>query len=290
MYTGQVTGQQRAKTVVPVGKRINGTRYLVEITLICGETIYVKNYYDSTVDSTLLDLIDDAIEFLNSVYNADFFLYFEMDGLPQTYSGIGIDACPHGSSAQCSILGNGCDTLCKKHHKNINAIGTEALEKLWERNHVVVFWSDAPSTGIFCYDIPNSDDEPQSSSIHLGVGGDGVTAPHGHATEDHIAFWPVIQITKIGVLGNARMQKMSIILAHEIAHTLGLQEIYMDWYNDELSDHKILGETICIMAPFSTDTAGNILTADKPLCDYCTGKLLNIEIDDNVYELKEWER
>jgi len=269
MYTGQVTGQQRAKTVVPVGKRINGTRYLVEITLICRETIYIKNYYDSTVDSTLLDLIDDATDLLNNVYNEDFFLYFEMDGLPQNLVDAGVDVCPRGATHQCTQFDCGAD--CAEHHKNVNRIAEELLLPRWEKNHIVVMWSDVEKSGYYCYG------STETGHPGVGLGVPAITTPYGTGAES-IAFWPIIQILS---LGNYRTNSaaISLILAHEVAHTLGLQEIYMDAYNDGIEDHGRNGDAVCLMTKLDQkELAYYQAHAALPLCDYCRGKVHD-EID-----------
>lgn len=277
MYTGQVTGQQRAATVVPVGKLINETRYLVEINLICRETIYVKNYYDSTVDSALLDQIDDAVDFLNKVYNEDFFLYFEMDGLPQSYGRAGVDICPYGSGAACKssiIPSQDCGTICMNHHKNVIRIATEAYDNLWERNHIIVLWSDCEYTGVYCTGMDGSD--------HLTLTGIAVTI-RPDTSSDRL---PIVQMIKNHDSNFSHVIKeyISITLAHEVAHTLGLGEIYNDSYGDNITDHKSSDGTCCIMAKLHADELINIYTNEQPLCDYCTQKLQNVEIHNDVYE------
>ena len=79
------------------------------------------NLYDSTMSETLRNYIPHAIEFLNTVYNDDFYLYFNMDGDSQLLDddlGVGVDACSHGSSQMCDsacrdeeVSGTRCDEL-----------------------------------------------------------------------------------------------------------------------------------------------------------------------------------
>jgi len=257
----------------------------VEITLICGETIYVKNYYDSTVDSTLLDLIDDAIEFLNSVYNADFFLYFEMDGLPVRYDGAPVDVCPLSNNAHCHELATDgeCSGDPLEHHKNTCRFGLELYNNEWERNHIVVMWSNCADS-IYCetYTTVNDGVEILNHDILDDVYGIVTTRKEN----DVRIPLPVVQILCINQQPSYEDQLgepiavMSVVLAHEIAHTLGLKEVNSEGYDeiDETQSVAHNGASMnCVMATMVDPSMA------LSLCDFCKAQL-ELAIPANAYE------
>jgi len=83
---------------------------------------------------------------------------------------------------------------------------------------------------------------------------------------------------------------MACILAHEIAHTLHLDEVYKGVYPD--IDPEEHAEETCIMSSLATLTSNDIqaiysgVTAGSHggLCSTCIAKLKNVEISDDVYE------
>ena len=84
---------------------------------------------------------------------------------------------------------------------------------------------------------------------------------------------------------------MSIILAHEIAHTLGLREVYANAYGDlSISsvghDHSGEDGLQCIMenTKFGLYDAlyTSILNNAAAFCTYCNDKLTS-EIDHDIY-------
>ena len=69
---------------------------------------------------------------------------------------------------------------------------------------------------------------------------------------------------------------------HEIAHTLGLQEVRDGFYEDA-GDHTKDGE-ICIMGVLNKDERIEIVEEDEsPLCEFCMQQLKE-EMADDVYE------
>ena len=74
---------------------------------------------------------------------------------------------------------------------------------------------------------------------------------------------------------------MAILLAHEIAHTLGLQEVYKGAYGNATA-HNV--DMTCIMAKGHYDKV-NVLygSGEAALCSDCRGYLQD-EIPDDTYE------
>lgn len=275
MDSGEITGNKRALSQYGVGITIDGKTYIFYFTGICRETIKVKNYYDSTVDIDIINLIDEAVAFLNDVYNDEFYLYFEMDGIPQHYSQAGVDICPRGCDKECKgsiIASKDCGDVCSEHHKNVDRIAKEAYENLWERNHVVVLWSDLEYTGVYCY-----------GESHESVGTiAAAVSPFGQA--GLTTYLPIIQILVVN--DGDRTNDMAVNLAHEVAHTLGLQEVRNGFY-ENAGDHTSDGKT-CIMGVLNETERGIIVNGDvdvdvEPLCEFCVQQLKE-EIADDVYE------
>ena len=292
-YTGEVEGVKRGSDSYYVSTEIEDVEYRFPFTVICRETIVVKNYYDSTIAGTdLINKIDAAVAFLNDVYNDEFYLYFEMDGIPQYYSQAGIDICPYGAERDCYCpfwpFAEDCGADCSIHHKNVHRIANELYENAWERNCVVVMWSNSPY-GTFCYE--------QDDGTHTALNALGVTTLIEENGE--YIHQPIIQMLNInrienpnldGIEGYDDVMLMSIVLAHEVAHTLGLDEIYTNDYGDDIQhdEDTSLESFMCIMELLDFDDIAYFYECIKEgalpgLCEYCVSKLAD-EIADDVYE------
>lgn len=76
----------------------------------------------------------------------------------------------------------------------------------------------------------------------------------------------------------------AINLAHEVAHTLRLREVYNNAYRD-YSQHDIENPN-CVMCVYPERPEGmynSIVAGTNGLCDYCIGKIL-LHGPDNAYE------
>ena len=275
MYTGMISAQQRAKTPVAVGASIGSQMYFFNFSVECKETIYVKNYYDSTIDDDILAKIDVAVAFLNTVYN-EYCLYFEVDGPPTFYAEAGVEICGYGATRGCKEVSSNCGSDCSQHHKNVDRIAGELMEK-WEPNHIVVMWSNVEHSGFYCYE--------DSLGNHATVGmTPALVSPFNvPGNEDYL---PVVQILTIDD-GEAN-EDMAVKLAHEVAHTLGLLEIRNDAYGDGISDHVYGGSAECIMGVIDSARIYDMLVGGQSaFCDYCKQKL-HEEIDEvDLYEPRE---
>ena len=94
---------------------------------------------------------------------------------------------------------------------------------------------------------------------------------------------------------------MAVSLAHEIAHTLYLGEVYDNFYGDDYDHKNNNNSKYCIMNPLShkddyPNNPNKVVTEDiylnryteDILCAYCTEKLQD-ECPENVYEISEEE-
>lgn len=278
--SGTYIPYKRGTNTITASQIINGQTYSAQYKIICREVIYVKNYYDETFEgnSRLIGLIDGAVEFLNSAYNDYFQLWFVMDGSPQKYSGSALSICPRQSTEGCNT--SKCGSNCIQHHKNLGRIADEAYYDHFEPNHVTVLWSDSPQ-GVFCY-LNGRHTPTQALGVTMGV-----------IENDVICMRPVVQMLTITHydthvdLDELNEAYVSAVLAHEIAHTLNLGEVYENEYGD-YANHAGQPGMQCVMELFNAETVVPFITEvnngnRNALCGYCINKLLQ-NIPSNAYE------
>ena len=83
---------------------------------------------------------------------------------------------------------------------------------------------------------------------------------------------------------------MGMLLAHEVAHIIGLDEVnegkYLDCPRQE--EHESYQETICIMGKFATDAHlfyNQILSGEESgFCDFCMNMMLSLLPNDFLPE------
>ena len=303
--TGVITPQKRSDVTITASAIIDDEIVEFPINLIIGETICVYSYYDSTLedDEELLGHIDDAVEFLNHIYSESFNLYFEPGGDPVFYDDAPVDICPITGS-DCSNLPNYCGNNCEDHHKNIDRFAAE-LYSLWlndspSKDKIIVMWSNSKEN-VFCQLAKIDEDQDGSIDIEehtprdfLGV----VITP-----ETRTIPYPVIQIATVNETSLLQYYQdsydeksiMALTLAHEVAHTLGLNEIYSNTYGDDPNLKHSPGYNndpenpfMCIMRRIEFETADDFYLSvlneeNDGLCEYCSGKLEQY-IPTNVYE------
>lgn len=147
----------------------------------------------------------------------------------------------------------------------------------FDANHIVVLWSDSIAAN-YC---------GSRSDLHFPCFAMSVVV----SLEGHLL--PIVQMFYNDP--DKEIESMSINLAHEVAHTLWLKEIYNNDYED---DAIVNGTTwhdndetgMCIMKSYGTYDAPKLYsqTLDSQasaLCDYCIGKLHTEAIQDrDLYE------
>jgi hypothetical protein len=274
---GKVTAHKRGVADITASGSANGEQYQIKINITSIETVYVKNFYDSTYagNTEKINKISTAVSFLNLVYYNEFQLKFVMDGSPVRYEQAGIDICTNGLN-ECN---SSCGSSCKSHHKNVFRIAEELYKEYFDANHIVVLWSDSIDA-TYC---------GSRSDLHFPCIAMAVTVP----LEEHPS--PIIQV--FSNVSNNEMVSMSINLAHEVAHTLGLKEIYNNDYEDDSivngktwHDDGSVTSNMCIMKHYDGYDASELYTQTvngeaSALCDYCIGKLHTEAIQDrDLYE------
>lgn len=275
--SGAVTPIGRGNAVITLSMNLGGTIYTARYSVTIKETINVINLYDSTLsgNSEIFGYIDDAVSFLNTVYSADHYITFTSSNNPALYTNT-VDECPLLANAQCSTTT--CGANCLNHHKNITRIAFWLEYTQWMPNNVVVLWSNSlPNT--FCVQDDNSN--------HTTVDSLGVTISELIGNAERLL--PVVQILTVNralqgtPYESYSKEYMAIVLAHEIAHTFGLKEIYENNYGD-CTDHTNDSNMQCIMDyAFAPGMIELYSLGSDALCDYCRSKL-QLEIPSNAYE------
>ena len=232
---------------------------------IVRKVISCVNYYDSTFagNAQLVQNIELANSFLNLSYSKYYNVGMYMDNAAIQYATI-IDNCPAGATAPCNESDCGLD-CSDDHHKNTFAISSELYNAPREVDHIYTLWTNHPSK-TYCNE-------------YSGV----------HTLESYIAcVWndrPIIHFLSISG-GNADIQLacMAIVLVHETAHTLKMDDVY------DYASHDISGATECVMERFDGATAyafyQDVLNGvETPFCASCDsamqGHTSNITIPGN---------
>lgn len=227
------------------------TDYLDEWTFY-STIFYVVNYYESSLLSPITHSIlstdeadiTNAVEFLNAVYN-DFGISFELDGSPIYYENAISDDCPNSSGCTDESCGSDCRG---QHHNNIRRISDQLYEDDRENSHVYVMWTKK-SRNTFCK-TENGVHKPNS---YLGV-------VYGDR--------PVVFMMS----GSKNQKSKALILAHEIAHTLGLPDVY------DNPGHDVENDYVCVMEKYYSAEANEFYTeildgSALPFCPSCTSSL-----------------
>ena len=267
-YSGIVLGNKRGETIIRASITIGTDEFVCGYKLRVQESIVINSFYDASFsyNTTTQGYINDAVDFLNTIYN-DFYLRFENGGDAQSYASLNFETNPHTSTGACTY--DGCGELCKDHHNNIHRIAGDLYDNCWSRNSVVVLWSDS-SSHIYCSGDLWHETTSALALVTL-VNNAGVFVPQ-----------PIVQILNLDTDDECAIQNlMAVLLAHEIAHTLGLQEVYNGDYGDSTA-HNV--DMTCIMARVHYDKVNALYgSGGAALCLDCRGYLQD-EIPDDTYE------
>lgn len=290
--SGQITGLLRGQATITISG--GSPQSTASFSVIVCETISVINLYDSTVDANIVSKIPTAINFLNKIYNNTFFLYFEMDGSPVQYADAAVDICENGDRDGCRYTNyhsTSCSSKCPEHHKNVYRIAEDLYYEFFEKNHVTVMWSNCKEE-IYCVAENTSMADGSISPVHTPLISEFAIVIFEEDDSDERTFTPVVQILTIDRYANlsdytgSAEAYMSLILAHEIAHTLGMSDVYDYSYYANVP-HAEGKWSACIMDAFSKKDCQtfyqNVCSGQSGLCDACI-QLLQTEILDDVYE------
>jgi len=215
------------------------------------------NYYDSTFtgsNSYLVNYISDANEFANTVFTRCFGVSFRMDGTATRYYGAAADQCSHGVNVPCTT---GCGSSCNiQHHKNARLISNQLYNASRENNHIYVLWSHR-EMNTYC--------DGGSNNQHQTV--NWIAVVYGKR--------PVIHFMNIYSTSSNQQEMleqqqacMTLILAHETAHTFGMNDVY------DNAGHDVSGAYVCIMEKFDANCAYDYYIDikdgyEEPFCASC---------------------
>ena len=240
----------------------NDTDYSDEWNLV-NQVISYVNYYDTSVlgNSEILGNINNANSFADSVYSRYFGVGMYMDGVASKYHSIA-DDCPKGNNSQCfnDICGANCFV---SHHKNITAMFDQLYYDDRESNHMYILWTNRPKL-TYCKQVEGAHRYADGTAYGMAI-----------LNKPMILFFRIEDDTE-----RAKLIRMSISLAHEIAHTLGMDDVY------DNEEHKIKSE-MCIMDYFDKETADDFYDAIKsgdaePFCSSCMEKMFEYTSNINI--------
>ncbi len=240
---------------------VNNRPYFT-ITYTCPQQLTeykIYSYIDPSIaDSSMITgAMSDLLDFLNHIYNDEFNIGFTDGGICELDS-YPTSECPYGNYSGC-IPGNGCSMICTNHHKNISHI-TDAMLQDSGPNEIHVLWSNCES-GVYC---------TEENGVHtvFSSGTNAVVYNFSNA----IIFQRMQYFYDGGYL-----KYMSLILAHEIVHTFGMEDVYG-------LEHDDLDQYICIMDYYDHPKAENFYesieeatsnAANVAFCDSCLLELHN---------------
>ena len=201
---------------------VDDTNYKDEWILI-SRKLDIVNYYDSSIANTPTQAyIDDAVKFMSDVFYREFKVTINNKSISR-YSNALADQCSLGNNSSC---GNICGEH-SQHHKNIYYMAEQLYNAPRDDNHVYVMWADR-DYGVYCDGVQHA---PLTATIAVN-----------YSSRPVINFLTL----KASEAENAdkSMAKMSIVLAHEMAHVFGLSEIYG---SGTIVDNKLHEDVECVM-------------------------------------------
>ena len=270
--TGTITALSVGTALVTGHSQYGNVRLYVTVTGSAATDFVLINQYDSSflddpndpIDGPdLVGFIDDAVSFVNEQYQKQFGVTFSSSTDPYYRTEAITDACTKGKYGSChsdTACSGGCNA---SHHKNLYRISDHLYSSTIPQDHIVVFWTNRDFTS-YCID----------GKIVFGV----LNAVYACVYQ----YRPVIHIMTIDGNTNEMEACMAINLAHEIAHTLGLEDQYT-------KDSHENGIWDCVMDNYG-GTSGN----ENPLsfynqvknnelglfCDSCAAQIAELLADN----------
>ena len=235
---------------------------------------YFRHLYDPETFNLHRHYIVSAVSFVDQVYSAEFSVTFPNTGPISEDTVTDISDCTMDMETPC--LNAYCGSYTS-HHKDVKLISDTLLA--WRRNsfsnssyydnYIVVLWTDR-ETGTYCY-------------YHQSETGSGYVHEYKSSHACVISHRPVIHIMNIGDDTTAqRIPHMSLVLAHELAHCFGAEDLYSGQIPNE---HKSDEGWRCLVGAWYTnnnaalnyyenlkknyDSNPNNDTETEPFCDAC---------------------
>ena len=201
------------------------------------KAFYIDNHYDESilyqVDGTfhnsIRQRITSANNFATQVYES-LGVRVESSGNSMLQTGLLAESCPRGDLLPC-------DENCDMAHKDIREMASEVYYELPRKNnHLSVLWADRPSSVY----TDRNDPLPDNASAYHWDSYD-VDYPS-------IAFLSISKRIPNEITDRETLKAiMAVILAHEVAHALGLYEasLLTDENGNEI--HTTAMEVECMM-------------------------------------------
>ncbi len=238
---------------------------------ILTKVISFVNYFDSSFSPKMEKHISTANSFTNLVYARYFNIGLYMDGSSEYY---------HSSADDCSVgrCSDSCSPSCTEHHKNLTHISNGIYNSPRENDHIYILWTNRDNY-MYCNEVDGH---------HLATSYMGMVI--GEKTSlGIIKNRPVIHILRCNTenvdwVGYTLFSGMSLLLAHETAHTFQMEEVYDEGYSDIHSSEE---KWNCIMGklnPKSMISFYNSIqdNSAKPFCAECEAKLSELTKDISI--------
>ena len=230
-----------------------------------------RHLYNAETVNLHRHYIASAVSFVDQLYSSKFSASFPSTGPISQDTVSDLNYCPLDSDVPCR--NSSCGPYAS-HHRDVGVISNRLMN--YRRNnfsnssvydsYIVVLWTDYDST-IYCY---YHTPEGETAYIHEYVN-------WGACVIDHK---PVIHIMNLSdSTTEQRIPHMSLLLAHELAHCFGAEDIYN---NERPVEHRADGVWNCIVDCLETANGSSvefyedILYGDKePFCNACRSAIDN---------------
>lgn len=248
--TGTITARSPGTSVITGSCQYGSFNLYVTVTGTSTTDFTFIHQYDQSFrdDRDLLELIDDAVAFVDQAFEDQFSISFSSSTIP-SYRQLAItDNCPLESLDSCHRFdqcGNNCNG---SHHKNLYRISNHFYSSTIPSDHIAVFWTDR-ETDSYC------------SNGAQWYGLYAIVTNHR----------PVIHMTYIEDDSETKLACMAANLAHEVAHTFGLEE-----QDNDISHSGAYGN--CVMERYNVDINKEFYLAVKKrqkklFCPSCEAKI-----------------
>ena len=242
-------------------------------------TFYVNNYFEYSLydyvgpDAIITNLIDDANNFAQHVFNMSFpSPLVSMGSSPSYVSDFVTSQCPTGLYNNCD------DVLCSSNHshKNINIVHRNIKQNIDRKNNEIsVMWADR-QVGTFCSHDANG---PCSASYAAGCT-PGLQNDRNIVLICSVSNYLVYNQETVFTEEKFKVL-MGIVLAHEISHTLGINERYT--VDTHRLDNEIYFQDscVCIMEGYTgienmTDFYNDVIEGrTEPFCESCISDIVS---------------
>ena len=256
--TGSITALSKGTALVKASNSYGSIDLYITVTGSTTTDFTFINHYDASfmIDPDLVGYIDDAVAFVNTVYQREFGVSFSSSTDPYYRAESIIDQCPLEVYNSCHYENNECEGMCNSfHHKNIYRISDHLYSSTILQDHVVVLWSDC-------------------DNISYCMNDKYVFSELGAIVACVLYNRPTIHMMTIDDTDDNRLPCMAINLAHEFAHTVGMDDKYTDPSHSTVSWNCIMEgydgrDTVRLWEYYESLKSG----ATEAFCSSCKAEL-----------------